>query len=448
MSRFNRTSSFRLLVCALAFCSGARDSNGTPPADRNRSHGEIPGGGLADQAQLQQRLLQARLAAEFQGLVGKNKADPRFLQSLQADPKRQEEIEKLLRSIMENHPGLAGKVDRSDPTVRQLESLYKDWGGKEGTRPPGFDHDLWKKMENTAKAPNTSRRPTPAPPPPAGLQGADQPLSANGQPPSQPPPSSPRSNPFATPQSHGVNERIIRWAQRFVEQNPSLRDSHILRSVAEEIDRVRLRDALRTDSPIASQLARGIDRLMPSQTFIDDKLRPMLNRIPRPNFPDVQLPSIDLPQVTMPSVDWSPPGIGVPSRRTLGVGLLAILAAVAILYLIRRVHLPRRELQQDAYSNATKYRFDFRTPLRTRQDLVRTFEQLSLQELGPDAKNWNHRAIAEQLGGNSFDRRRSAAVLAGLYETARYAPDSEELPPDAIGVAQREVRLLAEAPHA
>ena len=151
---------FDEMVAPAGLCAGflfrARDSNGTPPADRNRSHGEIPGGGLADQTQLQQRLLQALTGRRIQDLVRKNKADPRFLQTLQSDPKRQEEIEKLLRSLIENHPGLPVRWDRNDPMVRQLESLYKDWGGNEGTRPPGFDHDLWKKMENTAKVPNTT----------------------------------------------------------------------------------------------------------------------------------------------------------------------------------------------------------------------------------------------------------------------------------------------------
>jgi len=100
----------------------------------------------------------------------------------------------------------------------------------------------------------------------------------------------------------------------------------------------------------------------------------------------------------------------------------------------------------------------------TREDLVRAFEYLSVLSLGPDARNWNHRAIAERLrdrdalsvghamvrdtgrGDSAGAVDTSLAVvyeLTDLYERARYAPPSDLLPDEELAVARRDLCLLA-----
>jgi hypothetical protein len=81
----------------------------------------------------------------------------------------------------------------------------------------------------------------------------------------------------------------------------------------------------------------------------------------------------------------------------------------------------------------------------TRQDLIRAFEYLSLLRLGPAARTWNHRAIAERLGAAEAERRRVAGRLATLYEQARYAPAGDPLPEGAFQEARRELGFLAGA---
>jgi hypothetical protein len=84
--------------------------------------------------------------------------------------------------------------------------------------------------------------------------------------------------------------------------------------------------------------------------------------------------------------------------------------------------------------------------VKTRAELVRAFEYLSLLLLGPVARSWNHRMIADRLAepGSAFARQAEAAVrLAGLYERARYAPADEVLPEPALRAARQDLSFLA-----
>jgi hypothetical protein len=105
----------------------------------------------------------------------------------------------------------------------------------------------------------------------------------------------------------------------------------------------------------------------------------------------------------------------------------------------------------------------------TRGELVQAFEYLSLLNLGPDARNWNHRVIASRLGDEkklkkynvapaSWPRQGRAVVilpvndplhrvvvgeLASIYEQARYAPPGDPLPETSLEAARRDLCLLA-----
>jgi hypothetical protein len=86
------------------------------------------------------------------------------------------------------------------------------------------------------------------------------------------------------------------------------------------------------------------------------------------------------------------------------------------------------------------------THVRTPAELIQAFEYLSLLRLGPDARSWNHRAIAAHLGARSSEDQRwrlAAEELASLYERARYAPAVDSLPADALVCARRDLCLLA-----
>ncbi len=98
--------------------------------------------------------------------------------------------------------------------------------------------------------------------------------------------------------------------------------------------------------------------------------------------------------------------------------------------------------------------------IASRQELVQAFEYVSLLNLGPAARNWNHRAIAERLRHSAlssasghgatagFTGRQAVDELAALYEQARYAPPGDFLPDTALATARRDLCLLAGVPGA
>jgi hypothetical protein len=83
--------------------------------------------------------------------------------------------------------------------------------------------------------------------------------------------------------------------------------------------------------------------------------------------------------------------------------------------------------------------------VRTRGDVVKAFEYLAMLLLGRRAVPANHREIEGQLALNDLtgQRRLAAAELADLYEHARYAPPDEDLSPDEVASARRDLSVLA-----
>jgi hypothetical protein len=82
----------------------------------------------------------------------------------------------------------------------------------------------------------------------------------------------------------------------------------------------------------------------------------------------------------------------------------------------------------------------------TRDELVRAFEYLALQRLGPDARSRHHLDLADRLGAGGEDgraRRQAAGHLARLYEQARYAPEDEPLAAADLAAARRDLCFLA-----
>ncbi len=65
--------------------------------------------------------------------------------------------------------------------------------------------------------------------------------------------------------------------------------------------------------------------------------------------------------------------------------------------------------------------------IKTREDVVKAFEFLSVLLCGPGAKTWTHSTIAEELSMLAETHGETAIKLARLYELARYAPLDEPL---------------------
>jgi hypothetical protein len=81
--------------------------------------------------------------------------------------------------------------------------------------------------------------------------------------------------------------------------------------------------------------------------------------------------------------------------------------------------------------------------IATREDLVRAFEYLSVLICGMEARTWTHGTIAQALAGLAATQGHAAALLARLYELARYAPLDEPLTPGELAEGRGIVCQLA-----
>ena len=80
------------------------------------------------------------------------------------------------------------------------------------------------------------------------------------------------------------------------------------------------------------------------------------------------------------------------------------------------------------------------------EELVRAFDQVSLDQMGEEARSWNHRVIADQFAEVKPAQAAPATELAGLYERARYAPVDEDLSAGDFADARRDLRAVAGSP--
>jgi hypothetical protein len=68
---------------------------------------------------------------------------------------------------------------------------------------------------------------------------------------------------------------------------------------------------------------------------------------------------------------------------------------------------------------------------------------VSLDQMGEQARPWNHRVIADQIAEIRPAHAEPADQLAGLYERARYAPLDEDLTTNEFSEARRDLRVIA-----
>jgi hypothetical protein len=127
-----------------------------------------------------------------------------------------------------------------------------------------------------------------------------------------------------------------------------------------------------------------------------------------------------------------------------GVSSLAIIAGI-VGALILAVILFRKwkfsQAERMAQGGYAKGEIDF-DAIRSREELVRVFEAVSLDQHGEEARNWNHRVIAEQFRDQPA-KAQPADEAADLYERARYAPAEEELTTSEFADARRDLRVIA-----
>lgn len=146
---------------------------------------------------------------------------------------------------------------------------------------------------------------------------------------------------------------------------------------------------------------------------------------------------------------WSPPGsswgggsgsgsgFGTPSAGslgTVGIVILSLIAAVVIgLFIWKVLPVLREGYAPRPLPGHGPWPVDPRS-IRTREQLVKAFEYLSILECGDQARSWNHVTIADALRQLVPDSAAYADALGRLYSVARYTPEAE--PIDAVTIAE------------
>ena len=141
-------------------------------------------------------------------------------------------------------------------------------------------------------------------------------------------------------------------------------------------------------------------------------------------------------------------GGGAPDVGAGGGTALAVIAGIAGAIFLAILLLRKWQMQREAARaglHATTGPLDF-SGVRTREQLVAAFDTVSLDQIGDDARAWNHRVIADQIGDARPAVAEPAAELGRMYEVARYAPPDEDLPPTDYVEARKDLSVIAGVP--
>jgi hypothetical protein len=181
----------------------------------------------------------------------------------------------------------------------------------------------------------------------------------------------------------------------------------------------------------------------------DLKLKPPDNQGPKFNSPNTGNSGGGSSWGGGGSSSWGSGGGGAGGSGFGGGGTaLAVIAGIAAAIFLAILLFRKWKFIQEqraAMIHTGKSGIDFDS-IRSRDELVRVFNAVSLDQCGEDARPWNHRVIADEFGRTRPTVAEPADQVAGLYERARYAPTDEDLTHNEFADARRDLRLLAGAP--
>jgi hypothetical protein len=230
--------------------------------------------------------------------------------------------------------------------------------------------------------------------------------------------------------------QLARWLDGL---SDGMSDSPALRSWLSDVARIVLENSDGRSGGLASSLGRWNQLAKQGKWFSQSWAQ--LRRLELPSWPSLGFSGIRLGGTS----SGGPGGAGLRGSGqalawllTLGIG---VVVAVAVWKL-----LARYVVWGGSVTPADSWRLGpwpvAPAAVASRADLIRAFEYLALLLLGREARSWNHRDIATRLGSAEADR------LATLYEQARYAPNAEPLPEEAVAEFRRDLCLLAGVPGA
>ena len=200
--------------------------------------------------------------------------------------------------------------------------------------------------------------------------------------------------------------------------------------------------------PLGGELSQWVTAAFPKDLLASFKL---------PDFPffggTLAVPEMRMPSPSVPAanIDTVAPMGGAPDISRSAVLGLAAIGFVAFLTWRILSHMGAAnhdDWTQAGLNGPSGWRLGpwpvEPRSIKTRDDVIRAFEYLSLLELGPSALTWNHVDIALALGRQSPTLSANALDLGACYEQARYAPWSEAMSAADIRTAREEILRMVE----
>jgi hypothetical protein len=424
-------------LLALAWMTAAL----SPAFAQNSSHGPIPklppSGGAANPAQLQQ-LAERFREARLQSL----RDNPQVLDDLR-DAAKRKDLEEQLHALIEAVEKGRLQLQPNEPFVEELTKQLQQPGQSSQN---SLDPDLVGQLngilvkarsQGAGSAHNQS-----------DVSQATGDSDRNGPP-------DPLPEPPLLDQPSQPKTWLMRQVGKWVETNPALQKSPALRRAMDDLAQRRLQGhsdvAGNSDMPLGEKTAEWIADHLPTRQFWTDSVIPKIRDIPLPALPNIDLPHAHFPAPSLPSLNVPTVNMPAPSSSQGETIFLSVFTAAVVGLVLWRLYsgmLNRRRQKQgpnwaEGDPASAGHRSLDLSLLKSREDLIRAFEQLSLVKLGSGARSWNHLHLAAGLGGKLNEHRQLANHLAFLYEQARYAPGDGSLSPDALRIAHRELAILA-----
>jgi hypothetical protein len=385
-----------------------------------RSHVPVPSrGGPVDPQQLfNERMRKADMFRELREHI--EKASGKKLDDLLKDLKdagidpSDPKFAKLLQEQLDKQAQVGKNARLSPQQLEALQRLFKD------LFPEGIKlADPWRLRD-----PNTE--PTVPSPTPGAEDKPPTPQTPAGEASSDPEWVQTAEDREALENASRQLIQAARWLENYSE---SIRNSPALQRAATDLARILLENSNGRPGGLDSALARW-SQFTKQNGWLMDAFR--------------QLRQLKVPSFSAPSIDLgSGPQSGALERTGAYVGGLSgtVLWAIGIGVTVWLVLRLLRRFSWGTTPAADDWRLGpwpvAPSAVASRTDLIRAFEHLSLLLLGRKARNWNHREIASRMGTGAAER------LAALYEQARYAPQDEPLPEEAVAEFRRDLCLLA-----
>jgi hypothetical protein len=351
--------------------------------------------------------------------------------------------------LQQNAPNL----DVTDPKLRaEIEKLLHQ-------QPEllKIDPEKAKAIERALKGAPSESGPAPAPKP-----TVKPPAAFSKSAPPRPLPQLPVQPLPPLGQRDATDDLLDRWVRDFMKEaerwewGDLLRDSPALRDGLRELQDLVAKETSSANPLNNEGLGRLAKELQPKGGW-DLSLKDLdwsrLRNLSLPSMPSWPRPRFRAPRFGGwgggPRFDLGLPNLGAPAVGggfAIGLMWVALIAVAAlVLWQMLRQWSARAVQPAPPTWRLGPWPVDPAT-IASRAELVKAFEYLSLLRLGADARSWNHRAIAANLGQNGGpdeQRQLAADELASLYEQARYAPVADPLPASALASARRHLCFLA-----